>query len=123
LHYFLNFQIVQVMNSVTKKQVRTYQCLDSTNIFFYSFLFPPFYYTTLFRNSVIQFLYILSRFAKSIQNDLLLSLQRGGLHFSRKQHAMVIHIGFQSCAHDYPHWFSFLFVLNTLSESRKNVQK
>ena len=21
---------------------------------------------------------------------------------------MVIHIGFQSCAHDYPHWFSFL---------------
>ena len=50
---FLNFQIVQVMNSVTKKQVRTYQCLDSTNIFFYSFLFPPFYYTTLFRNSVI----------------------------------------------------------------------
>jgi hypothetical protein len=40
--------------------------------------------------------------------DLLLYLQHGGLHFSRKQHAMVIHIGFQSCAHDYPHWFSFL---------------
>ena len=50
---FPNFQIVQKMKRVPKKKVRTYQCLNSTNIFFYSFLFPPFYYITLFRNSVI----------------------------------------------------------------------
>jgi len=50
---FLNFQIVKIQKCVTQKMVRTYQCLNSTNIFFYSFLFPPFYYTTIFRNSVI----------------------------------------------------------------------